>query len=74
MATTMCRRHFLKPLHGAPPISNGALLLGTWQQAVAIDRDNRAPGQKYKITIIGIQTAVLPIHRLDEKAASYDYI
>jgi secondary thiamine-phosphate synthase enzyme len=35
------------------PIRNGKLLLGTWQQAVLINHDNRARKRCVEVTIIG---------------------
>jgi secondary thiamine-phosphate synthase enzyme len=35
------------------PIRNGRLKLGTWQQAVAINHDNRARQRTIEVTIIG---------------------
>ena len=35
------------------PIRNGRLKLGTWQQAVAINHDNRARQRAIEVTIIG---------------------
>jgi secondary thiamine-phosphate synthase enzyme len=37
----------------ALPIRNGRLKLGTWQQAVAINHDNRARQRTIEVTIIG---------------------
>jgi len=35
------------------PIRNGKLALGTWQQAVLINHDNRARQRRVEVTIIG---------------------
>ena len=35
------------------PIRNGKLALGTWQQAVIINHDNRARERRVEVTIIG---------------------
>jgi len=35
------------------PIENGQLLLGTWQQIVVIDFDNRPRRRSYTVTVIG---------------------
>jgi len=35
------------------PIRNGALRLGTWQQVVAVNHDNRARKRAIEVTIIG---------------------
>lgn len=35
------------------PIRNGSLALGTWQQVVTINHDNRARKRRIEITIIG---------------------
>jgi secondary thiamine-phosphate synthase enzyme len=35
------------------PIRNGRLKLGTWQQAVAINHDNRARQRTIEVTILG---------------------
>ena len=37
------------------PIRNGKLSLGTWQQAVVINHDNRKRDRKIEITIMGAQ-------------------
>ena len=38
------------------PIRNGCLKLGTWQQLVAINHDNRPRNRKIEVTITGIAT------------------
>ncbi len=35
------------------PIRNGSLVLGTWQQAVVINHDNRARKRRVEVTVIG---------------------
>jgi secondary thiamine-phosphate synthase enzyme len=35
------------------PIRNGKLVLGTWQQAVLVNHDNRARKRRVEVTIIG---------------------
>lgn len=35
------------------PIRNGDLVLGTWQQAVVINHDNRARKRRVEVTVIG---------------------
>ena len=35
------------------PIRNGNLVLGTWQQAVVINHDNRARKRRVEVTVIG---------------------
>lgn len=35
------------------PVSNGAIVLGTWQQIVVIDHDNRPRGRKIFVQVIG---------------------
>jgi secondary thiamine-phosphate synthase enzyme len=35
------------------PLDNGSLLLGTWQQIVVIDNDNRPRNRKIRVTIVG---------------------
>ena len=35
------------------PIVNGKLVLGTWQQIVVIDHDNRARDRKVHIQVMG---------------------
>ncbi len=41
------------------PIRNGCLKLGTWQQLVAINHDNRPRNRKIEVTITG--TVTLPV-------------
>jgi secondary thiamine-phosphate synthase enzyme len=38
----------------ALPIRNGELMLGTWQQVVAINHDNRSRRRKIEVTLMGI--------------------
>ena len=38
----------------ALPIRNGRLHLGTWQQAVAINHDNRSRRRSIEVTVIGV--------------------
>ena len=38
------------------PIRNGKLKLGTWQQVVAINHDNRARNRSIEVTITGIKS------------------
>ena len=35
------------------PIRNGNLVLGTWQQAVVINHDNRARKRRVEVTVVG---------------------
>ncbi len=37
------------------PVRNGKLSLGTWQQVVVINHDNRARSRKVEITVIGLR-------------------
>jgi secondary thiamine-phosphate synthase enzyme len=38
----------------ALPVRNGRLRLGTWQQVVAVNHDNRARNRTIEVTIIGV--------------------
>ena len=42
------------------PIRDGSLRLGTWQQLVAINHDNRPRTRKIEVTITGIAAMPLP--------------
>ena len=51
--------HVRAALQGASitiPFSNGKLLLGTWQQIILIDFDNRSRNRKIIVQITGIKT------------------
>lgn len=39
------------------PVRNGELILGTWQQAVVINHDNRPRKRRVKVTVIGSTTS-----------------
>jgi len=39
------------------PVRNGALGLGTWQQVVAINHDNRPRNRPVEVTVIGVGAA-----------------